>query len=173
MPPTINHQNFLDFYDKNVAKVYRYVYFRVGSKQLAQDLTSETFLRTWEYLKNGKDIGNLSAMTFQICRNLIADNFRNSHIELPINAEIISEKNLTESEKKLVTDSENKLEIARIKAKIALLRAEYQEIIIWRYIDDFSIEEIAQIWGRTPGSVRTMLSRALKALRGVLDKEDK
>lgn len=163
-----DEKNFLDFYDQNVAKIYRYIYFRVGSEQVAQDLASEAFTRAWQYLKDGKFIGNLSAMTYQICRNLISDYFRKKQ-SLPVPLEQTPGIVLDESDKDLIESVDNCLALDKIKDELALIKEEYQEVIIWHYIDDFEIEEIAQILGKTEGSVRTSLSRALKALRDKLE----
>jgi len=92
-----NEQKFLEFYDQNITKIYRYIYFRVGSQEIAQDLSSEAFLKTWQYLKDGNFIGNLSAMIYQICRNLIADYFlKNPNLLIPI--EDVQETHLSEAE---------------------------------------------------------------------------
>jgi RNA polymerase sigma-70 factor (ECF subfamily) len=168
MAAKIDEQNFLHFYDENVAKIYRYIYFRVGSEQVAQDLSSEAFTRALQYLKGGKFIGNLSAMVYQICRNLIADYFRNKQ-SLSLSLEQIPEGDLSESEKGLISNAEDCLAFDKIKNGLGLIKEEYQEVIIWHYIDDFEIGEIAQILGRSEGSVRTALSRALKALREALE----
>lgn len=161
---TENEQKFLEFYDEYVTKIYRYVYFRVGSEQVAQDLTSDTFLKTWEYMKQGNFIGNLSAMTYQVCRNVISDYFRKNN-SLPINLDEIAEINLIDTANKVSDKTAESLETEEILSCLKLIKVDYQEIIIWRFIDDFEIEEIAQILGKSEGSVRTLISRAVKALR--------
>ncbi|OGZ34123.1 MAG: hypothetical protein A2Y98_02200 [Candidatus Portnoybacteria bacterium RBG_19FT_COMBO_36_7] len=163
-----NEQNFLKFYDENITKIYRYVYFRVGSQEVAQDLASEAFLKGWQYLKEGNFIGNLSAMTYQICRNLISDYFRKNP-NLPITLEEVSEKHLGIAESGIEEKTDKNLKIDRIMEYLRLIREEYQEIIIWYYVDDFEVEEIAQILGKSEGTVRTSLSRAIKALREALE----
>ena len=163
-----NEQNFLKFYDENITKIYRYVYFRVGSQKVAQDLASEAFLKGWQYLKEGNFIGNLSAMTYQICRNLISDYFRKNP-NLPITLEEVSEKHLGIAESGIEEKTDKNLKIDRIMEYLRLIREEYQEIIIWYYVDDFEVEEIAQILGKSEGTVRTSLSRAIKALREALE----
>lgn len=167
-----DEKNFLDFYDQNVAKIYRYIYFRVGSEELAQDLASEAFTRAWQYLKDGKFIGNLSAMIYKICRNLISDYFRKKQ-SLPVPLEETSEAALrkSDSDNSLVEATDDCLALDKIKIGLTMIREEYQEVIIWHYIDDFEIEEIAQILGKTEGSVRASLSRALKAIRDKLENQ--
>ncbi len=169
----IDEQKFLEFYDQHITRIYRYVYFRVGSEETAQDLSSEAFLKTWQYLKDGKEIGNLSAMIYQVCRNLIADYFRKNK-SLPINLDDISEMNLNETE---FTDNSFQaaninFELDQIKERIKLLRDEYQDLIVWHYVNDLQIKEIAQILDKSEGSIRTSLSRALKALKAGFEGEN-
>ncbi len=163
-----NEQKFLEFYDQNITKIYRYIYFRVGSQEIAQDLSSEAFLKTWQYLKNGNSIGNLSAMIYQICRNLIADYFRKNP-NLPVPIENIPETNLGEEETGLINKTDENLKLDQIMVCLKLIKEEYQEVIIWYYVEDFKVGEIAQILGKSEGAVRTSISRAIKALKGALE----
>src|SRR4030042_4832491 len=164
-----NERKFLQFYDQNVTKIYRYVYFRVGSEQVAQDLSAEAFMRTWQYLKAGKEIDNISAMVYKVCRNAISDYFRNNS-DIPNQFDVVSESNsvvsesaLVVSESDLVRKTDASIELDIVKDKLRLIRPEYQEMIIWYYIDDFEVPEIAQIIGKSEGAVRVSISRALKA----------
>jgi len=167
MPST--EQQFLEFYDKNVTKIYRYIYFRVGSREATQDLASEAFTKTWQYLKNGnRHIGNLSALIYQICRNLIADYFRyNADMPIPISdiSDKTSDKIIGETESTIAAKVEDCFRLDQIRQCLRLIKPEYQELIIWYYIDDFEVSEIAQILGKSEGAVRTSLSRAIGALK--------
>lgn len=168
MNSTVNEQNFLQFYDQNITKIYRYIYFRVGSQEVAQDLSSEAFLKAWQYLKDGNFIGNLSAMTYQICRNLISDYFRKNP-KLPIPLDEVAESHLSEAQTGMEEKTEKNLKIDQIMGCLRLIKVEYQEIIIWYYVDDFEVGEISQILGKSEGAVRTSLSRAIKALKEALE----
>jgi len=175
--PMNNEQKYLEFYDKNVTKIYRYIYFRVGSQEAAQDLASEAFTKTWQYLKTGnRQIGNLSALIYQICRNLISDYFRynsDKPISLEEVSDKISDKIIGESASGNMEKAENCFQSDQIRQCLRLIRQEYQELIIWYYIDDFEITEIAQILGKTEGAVRTSLSRAIFSLRELINRGDR
>ena len=88
MPDSASEKEFLKFYDKNVANLYRYIYFRISSKESAQDLTSECFFR---FLRNTSDIKNPRAFLYQIARNLLVDFYRQSARQ-PLSLEEITDK---------------------------------------------------------------------------------
>ena len=87
---------FGQLYDHYVSGVFRFIYYRVGSRQLAEDLTSETFVRGLRAIQRfnwqGKDFG---AWLTTIARNLVADHFKSSRARLEIVAETIPEGKVT------------------------------------------------------------------------------
>src|SRR3989344_1984385 len=87
--PTINlYQNmtnprkeFSKIFDSCINKIYRFVFVKVSSEEIAQDLTSETFLKGWEafqasYGQDGQKIENPQAFLYKIARNLVVDYYR-------------------------------------------------------------------------------------------------
>ena len=69
-------ETFSQIYDQWIEKIFRFVFLKVNSEEVAQDLTSETFTRCWECFKNGDKIDNPSAFLYQIARNLVVDFYR-------------------------------------------------------------------------------------------------
>ena len=61
------------------------------------------------------------------------------------------------------------LEMDMVKKALRQINDDYREVIIWRYLDEMEIKEIAQILDKREGTVRTLLSRALVNLREVLN----
>jgi len=167
-------REFSKIYDKNIERIYRFIYLKVNSQEVAEDLTSETFLRGWEAYKkiqNPKSkiqnkIENPRAFLYKIARNLVTDYYREKG-----KAQILSAENLSvpdpriNLEEKAIFDSD----LNTIKTSLANLKPKYQDIIIWYYIDQFSIKEIAQLMQKSEGAVRVMLHRALKALKEVIE----
>lgn len=164
-------KKFLKFYDENVANLYRYIYFRVGSKESTQDLTSECFFK---YLRSNSQIKNPRAFLYQIARNLIVDFYRQS-AKKPLSLEEITAKgpDFNDSRVDLHEQAQRAGDIEAIKKSLGSLKEEYQEVIILRYIDELEINEIVEILGKKQGAVRTLISRALKALRGILKENPK
>ena len=68
---------YSEVYDKYVKKIYRFVLLKVNSAEIAEDLTSEVFMRGWQAYKTKQDkIENVQAFLYQIARNLLADHYR-------------------------------------------------------------------------------------------------
>lgn len=161
-------QEFSRIYDKYIEKIYRFIFLKVNSKETAEDLTSETFLRAWEIFKNGNpEIENISAFLYQIARNLVIDFYREKNKTSVFSADlgypIIDPRQNLEEKIKLNSDLE------LIRKAISELNEDYQNAIIWYYIDDLSIKEVANLLGKTENATRVLISRAMKALRTKLE----
>ena len=155
-------ETFSQIYDQWIEKIYRFVFLKVNSEEVAQDLTSETFTRGWESFKSGLKIDNPPAFLYQIARNLVVDYYRQKGKNQIISADygpIIDPKSDFAKKAVLASDIEN------IRGILANLKEDYQNVIVWHYLDDFSIQEVAKMLGRTEENTRVLLHRALESLR--------
>ena len=159
---------FSQIYDEHVKKIYRFIYFKVSLVETAEDLSSEVFLRFYKHIqKNNPVIENPQAFLYQIARNVIADHYRSKKVTI-----VSIEKTTIEIEdiyEKTKEQGEVSLEMDRIKEAIAKLQGDYQDLIIWRYVDELTVPEIAQITGKTEENVRVGVHRAMQALKGKVD----
>ncbi len=154
---------FSQIYDRYVEKIYRFIFLKVNSQEIAEDLCSETFLRYWERFKEGQDsIENPQAFLYQISRNLVTDHYREKARTPVVSAEyaVITDPRTDLEERSLVSS-----DLQSIKAALASLKEDYQEVVIWHYLNDLSIIEIAKTLNKSEGAVRVMLHRALNALK--------
>lgn len=165
---------FVKAYDDNVGDIYRFVYFKIGSKEEANDLTSTVFLKTWNYIQNNslEDSKTLRALLYKIARTTIIDYYRESGGR--INTSLDDEENKIDIVDESI-DPETKMDesadLALIKSKLPLLKEEYREVVIMRFISDLTLEEIAEISGKKKGNVRVLLHRALGALKELVEAE--
>jgi RNA polymerase sigma-70 factor, ECF subfamily len=159
-------------YDRYVDLVYRYIYYRVGSPTLAEDLVSETFLRalrridsfTWQ----GRDF---AAWLVTIARNLIADHFKSGRYRLEITTEDILESGpaqTTDGPESLVLDS---LTNATLLSAVKQLNPEQQECIVLRFLQGLSVNETALAMGKNDGAIKALQYRAVRALARLLPEE--
>jgi RNA polymerase sigma-70 factor (ECF subfamily) len=164
---------FGELYDRYVDVVFRYVAYRVASRQLAEDLTSETFLRalrrigsfTWQ----GRDVG---AWFVTIARNLIADHYKSSRYRL----ELTTEDMTTVSDggaARLVADSPEGEVLEQMQNRVLLeavrrLNAEQQECIALRFLQGLSVAETAAVMGKNEGAIKALQYRAVRSLGRLL-----
>jgi RNA polymerase sigma-70 factor (ECF subfamily) len=158
-------------YDRYVDTVFRFVYFRVGNRQLAEDLTSDTFLRalkrigsfTWQ----GRDLG---AWLVTIARNLVADHFKSGRYRLEVTTGDVLDADREDrgpegSPEAAVVD--HITNVALLTA-VKQLNPEQQECIVLRFLQGFSVAETAQTMGKNEGAIKALQYRAVRALARLL-----
>ncbi len=156
-------KKFNKIYDQYVEKIYRFVFIKVSSQETAQDLTSETFVRTWETFQKGETLENPRAYLYQVARNLIIDFYREKAKTQTIPDEYIQgEIDPSPGPEEKALQNSN---LEQIKGALTNLKDEYQDIIIWHYLDDLKVPEIAKILDKSEDAVRVTLHRALNALK--------
>lgn len=156
---------FAGLYDLHVHHVYRFIYFKVGNEQEAQDLTSEVFLKAWSACREkGKEIRFFRAFIYQIARNTVVDYYRSRRQVVPIET---VEKNafISATNLELLSDTEK---LHDVLCSLKQLKEEYRELIMFRYVEDMKIGEIAEITGKSGLNVRVTLHRAMNALKKIL-----
>jgi len=157
---------FSKIYNQCIDKIYRFIFLKVNSEEIAQDLTSETFLRGWESFQQNKEIENPQAFLYQIARNLVTDFYREKGRTQFVSPEIVSIADPNPGiEEKAVFNSD----LDRVRAILADLKEDYQNVIIWHYLDDLPIPEVAKMLDRSEEATRVLLHRALKALKNELN----
>jgi RNA polymerase sigma-70 factor (ECF subfamily) len=154
---------FGQIYDAYVDSIYRYLYYRVGSHALAEDLTSETFLRalrridsfTWQ----GKDIG---AWFTTIARNLVTDHVKSSRFRLEVTtADMLDADHADDGIEEEVL---GRLQNAVLLDAVRQLKPEQQECIVLRFLQGLSVAETSAVMGRSEGAVKQLQLRAVRAL---------
>ncbi|MET7574941.1 ECF subfamily RNA polymerase sigma factor, BldN family [Streptomyces sp. NPDC005492] len=154
-------------YDQYSDTVYRYIYYRVGGKTTAEDLTSETFLRalrrigtfTWQ----GRDFG---AWLVTIARNLVADHFKSSRFRLEVTTgELFDTGEVERSPEDSVLEA---LSNAALLDAIRRLNPQQQECVTLRFVQDLSVADTARVMGKNESAIRALQYRAVRTLARLL-----
>ena len=165
---------FAQLYDLYMTPIYRFIYFKVPSQQDAEDLTSEVFLKTWQYAtQKDEEIENLRALLYRMARNLVIDFSRSRARQDWVNDEEAALKIPDVRQQKLLAQIEAKTELESLEGIMRQMKDEYRELLLLRYIEELSIGEIADVLQKTKGSVRVQLHRALKLSRELLESHGK
>ncbi len=161
---------FGQLYDHYHVSVYRFIYYRVGSASLAEDITSETFFRALRSMGSfrwqGKDFG---AWLMTIARNLTADHFKAGRTRLEQSTEDMQTLDTTADgpEREVLASLTNEA----LLAALGDLPAEQRECLVMRFLQGLSIAETAEILGRSSGAVKQLQLRGVRNLAKVLPRE--
>ena len=154
-------------YDYYVERIYRFIYFKVASKEEAEDLTSEVFLKTWQYLTENSSlqVKSFSGLIYQIARNALVDLYRIKANRPEFSLELVQDFGIDEARFEMIDRNH---EVRAILLALKKLKQEYQEVILLKYIEELSIREIGEILKKKPVNVRVTLHRAMRVLKKLL-----
>ncbi len=168
-----NAEIYAELYDLFVDKIYRFVFFKVNNQEEAQDLTSDVFLRVWQYIQEKKKVGNFKALLYQVAKNRVIDHYRQkSRSDVLTDEEILKEIEDARGED-FVKEIEIKSEIKSLESFLKQLKAEYQEVLLLKYVEGYSNSEIAKILDKSTSNVRVLAHRALKILQNLISEADR
>ena len=146
--------------EKQYDKIYRYCYFKLYDKQLAQDITQETFLRFYQQglsFDHGRELPYL----YTIAKNLCIDEFRKQAVD-----------SIEELESEATSDlAEEWIDILVLRSIVSKLPNDEQELLFLRYVNELPITSICEITGLSRFAVYRRLSKSLKWLKEELKKE--
>jgi RNA polymerase sigma-70 factor (ECF subfamily) len=154
-------------YDHYQGSVYRFLYYRVGSVALAEDLTSETFFRALRSMSSfrwqGKDFG---AWLMTIARNLTTDHYKSSKTRLETATEDMSPHDSATDgpEVAVLASLTNEALLTALKS----LPPEQHECLVMRFLQGLSIAETAEVLGRSEGAIKQLQLRAVRNLAKLL-----
>lgn len=165
-------QEFLNAYAQYADAIYRHCFFRVYNPALAEEMMQETFMKTWQYLAQGKKVDNLRAFLYRVATNLVIDYSRRKKED---SLEVMIEKS---PEHEPSSDPQPQLEkqllLDQVLTEMKSLPPDVQEILTFRFVDDLEPKEIAKILHITPNNASVRINRALRLLQQkVSQKNDK
>jgi RNA polymerase sigma-70 factor (ECF subfamily) len=154
-------------YDRHVAAIYRYVYYRVRDDAEAEDLTSEVFMRALKAMPRYEPRQAFLAWLYRIARNAVIDRARKGNRRVSFEDALKhpdASDRIVEPEAEVLAHSDN----TAIRAALGKLTPLQQEVIVLRYLEGFSTQEVARIVGKREGTVRGIQFRAIGALRQLI-----
>jgi len=156
---------FGELYGMYLERIYRYVFYQVKNKMIAEDLSEEVFVKAWEALGRQR-VRNPVAWLYRIAHNCVIDYFRAQRPQLQL-----AEK-MVDSGCSLEQQVEEKIAQEELAESLSFLPPQQRQVIILKFIEDMDNKEIAQIMRKREGAIRIMQMRALAALRQKLMGEE-
>jgi RNA polymerase sigma-70 factor (ECF subfamily) len=154
-------------YDLHVDRIYRHICYRVDSNADAEDLTQQVFIKAWQAIgRYRKTASPFPAWLIRISQNLVIDYYRSRKSDVYDDFDNTAAKSDTNPEHMV----ENEFNREYIRKVINQLKGNQQQVILMRFIEDFSYPEIAAAMGKSEGSIRVIQHRGLVKLREILTK---
>lgn len=153
---------FVLLYRKHYDAVFRYCVHRVFDRHLAEDLTSETFLKAVQHFHrfDGDNEGQFRNWLYRI-----ATNVANAHLRKTARRQELLRHAARPQYHEDSTKAQQTERIASIERALLALKPRHQTVITLRYLENLKLTEIADVLGCTPGTARSRMARALAQLR--------
>lgn len=158
----MNPSEFEVYYDQYKHKIYSYLYYRSGkNKELAEDLTSEVFMKALEKFESYKKDSSFQSWIYAIAHNHLIDHFRKD--KSTVDLEVV--ENILESDGDARSSLMRRVAAEQVQELLSYLTDEEREIVLLRYHSDLPMQDIADIVGKPDTTVRVVIHRALSKLR--------
>lgn len=152
-------------YEEYYDKIARYVYVHIGSKEEAEDIAGEVFLKALKSLKSYREQGvPMQGWLFRIAHNLTVDYLRKMDKRRTVPSDSIV---LVGNDNPMDTAEKN-IEFERVAEAMKQLTTEQREVINLRFFGGFTSKEVGGVLGKSDGAVREMQRAAIERLRGIM-----
>jgi RNA polymerase sigma-70 factor (ECF subfamily) len=160
---------FSEIYDRHQPAIYRYIFYRVSTEAVAEDLTSEVFVRMVDGIDDFTYQGRpLLAWLYTIARNLVNDHHRSAG-----RGEMVP---LDESLEASVPDPEGAADLAlnqrRLAAALDQLTEGQRQVLMLKFIEELDNRTVAQVLNKSYGAVKALQHRGLASLRRIFESGD-
>ena len=161
-PQNLDERALTAIYDEYHDRIYRYIYRQVGEVDTARDLTADVFQRLLQafHLGGGPD-RHLSAWLYRSAHNAVVDFYRRRALRqhLPL------DEALVDGDADPVAEVEQRLATNRVRAALRELSLEQKDVIVLKFLEGLSNQEVAESLDKTVGAVKSLQHRALAALQ--------
>lgn len=163
----VNTERLAALYDLHSEAIYRYCFFRVFSKEHAEELMQETFLKIWQYIKEGKTIDNERALLYTIATHLVIDSKRKKR-EQSLEQMMESSEAMEPVAAGGHEASAHGAMLREVHEELKKLSADEQELFTMRFVSDLDPKEIAEMKGTSANVISVKINRILNKVRATL-----
>lgn len=139
--------------------IYRFCLYKTSDKNVAHDLTQDTFLRLWKAMNSGSTVEKPKQYIYQIARNLVVDYYKKVKA---VSLDALEQEGFEARETS--PGSELMSELLLLRDAIEKLERDYREVLYMRFIEDMNVEDIAETLGVSPNLVSVRINRGKKKL---------
>jgi RNA polymerase sigma-70 factor (ECF subfamily) len=157
-------------YQRYVSQIYRYLYYRTGNHEDAEDLTARTFYRALRRFPHYVDRGApFTAWLYRIAHNVVVNWMRDRQRRPTVPLESVTVSSEEERDPHAVAEAREETE--KLLRAVRRLAPDRQQLLILKFVEGMSNAEIAEVMGRTEGAIKALYHRTLVSLREELARE--
>lgn len=151
-------------YDEHADAIFRFCYAQTGRRELALDVTQDTFARTWQHLAGGKDVREMRPFLYATARNAIIDNSRRASAQ---SLDALQESGFDIADEHALDPllSATAAHAVRLASK---LEQPYREAVLMRFVEEMMPRDIARLTGESENVISVRINRGLQQLRELL-----
>lgn len=161
-------KDFISIYEKENDALFRFCFWRVSDREVALEITQETFARLWSRMASGRVMESSRAFIYLVARRLIIDWYRKVK---PRSFEAFSDDD-KERYEPVDTGAVARMEVSpdakRALEMVRELSDQYREVVYLSFVEELAPREIAGLLNLTPNAVSIRLSRGLDELRRLM-----
>jgi RNA polymerase sigma-70 factor (ECF subfamily) len=157
----------MQIYESYFPPIFQFIRLRVGERALAEDLASEVFVKLVDALQSSAaPHHSLRGWLFRVARNEIHDHYGKSR-QLPTTS--LDEWLPASSDNDPEVQFMRTVSVERARRAIRMLAADQQEVLILRFGQTLSLQETADIMGKSTNAIKSLQFRAINTLRSILE----
>jgi RNA polymerase sigma-70 factor, ECF subfamily len=154
-------QEFQGFYQEKLKPIYRYVYSKVGNREVAEDLTSDIFLKAVRSMNREFSPQSMQKWLYLIARTTVAEYWRTYYREPGTSLDELLEAGW-EGPEEVAPAAISSGPADRVQRLLQALPQHYREVLTCRFLLNLSIKATALRMGLTETNVKVLQFRALK-----------
>jgi RNA polymerase sigma-70 factor (ECF subfamily) len=159
-----------ELYDRYEARIFSYIFRRTGEEVLAEDLTAQVFVKMLQAIRDRRAWhSSFSGWLYRIAHNVVIDHYRqrdrHTQIGLDEAPDIVAEHDNP------ALSAELRLTADKVRFAMRQLTDEQAEVLSLRFLEGYSIFEVAVMMNKTEGAIKALQYRAVATLRNLLEHE--
>ncbi|MCL5666912.1 MAG: RNA polymerase sigma factor [Patescibacteria group bacterium] len=162
-----NQAAFTEIYNLYFKKIYKFIYFRVSHKEVAEDLAEDVFVKAYGKISSVNQTRSFESWLYQIARNAVIDYYRGKKQDIPLD----EMENVLEYESNIVAEVELQDRQKTFLKLLKELKPDQQLVIKMKFLENLENSEIAAILHKNEGAIRVIQHRAIARLQELLKQQ--
>lgn len=155
--------DFMAAYAEYNDAIFRYCLAKTSNRDKALDLAQDTFTKAWQYLAEGKEVGEMRPFLYRIASNAIIDEYRKKKT---VSLDALTDEGFDHADDAdEAAKHESAFEGSQALAALETLDPKYRDVLMMRYVEDMAVKEIAAALGESENTISVRIHRGIEKLR--------